>query len=116
MPSAKVFIDQPVHCIMLLRSTIFFFFSLSCISYYGSVGSSLERPLHQELFEQAMTGVAEDVIAQQILLKVKHAHTTLFSVMVGYLLCKIIYIISCIQWQMFVYFYSSFQRYSFHCV
>lgn len=40
----------------------------SFASYYGSVGSSLERPLHQELFRQAMTGAAEDAIAQQILL------------------------------------------------
>lgn len=77
LPSAKVFRDQPVHHIMLLCSTLF------CISYYGSVGSSLERPLHQELFGQAMTGVAEDVIAQQILFKVKHAHTTFFSVSFG---------------------------------
>ncbi len=35
---------------------------------YGSVGSSIERPLHQELFRQARTGVAEDAIAQQIIL------------------------------------------------
>lgn len=37
-------------------------------SNYGSVGSSIERPLHQELLRQAMTGIAEDAIAQQILL------------------------------------------------
>lgn len=73
---------------MLLCSTLFLH-----LRYYGSVGSSLERPLNQELFKQAMTGVAEDAIAQQILLKVKHAHTTLFSVTVGCSLCKIIDII-----------------------
>lgn len=82
MPSGKVFTDQPAHC-MLLCSTIFLH-----LRYYGSVGSSLERPLHQEFFEQAMTGVEEDVIAQQILLKVKHAHTTLFSLTVGYSLMQ----------------------------
>ncbi len=37
-------------------------------SNYGSVGSSIERPLRQELFRQARTGAAEDAIAQQILL------------------------------------------------